>query len=792
MFHALGLLAVTLGTATAAVWAADRWVGRIRARIGILLVLAPFLLVGKALVTGGVWAPIDIPFLANPLAAHAAEVGIGAPRNPILSDVVQQEIPWRKAVREAVKNGRLPLWNRFLLAGEPLLATQQPAVLHPATWIGFLLPLPQAWTFEMAMRFFLALICAFLFLRELECGEISSFLGASAWAFSDYLVFFAGYPLTPAAAPLPLLLLGLRRLARRPDSGGAALATAALLLIVTAGHPETLLHCVAAAGVYFAFELWWAPRGRRPRAVLLALLAGAATLGISAVILLPFAEALPHTQEHFFRHSYYAHVRRSVPFREALRHLVESVVPYAYGVWGKGDVLPGAGGASAYAGSVLWPLAALGFFSRRREKWPILLLGILGILAGARFAGITEALAKLPFFEIAINERLIFLGAFATAVLAAFGADELARVPWALAASAGLAAVAVAAIAYHVSWIPISRGMPAEYFRSRVLLQILPLLLIAALGLALARARLVGPAAVLVTVLFLLQRGAEERDVYPTYPDRAFAPSLESIAAIPRGGPQRFAALSYTFIPNVSAMYELEDVRGYEAMTFRPLFDTYPFWCVPQDVWYNRVDDPTAPFLSFLNVRHVLAPRRFSPPPGWPVLYSGREGLLLENPGALERAFVPRLVRRVADPTQRLALLAQIRDFGERGVLGEGTLAPTESQGWVPNGRAEVRIVRYRPQRLVLEVSAEQPAIVGTSVMAWPGWKVVVNGKEARLESYNHACHAFRVPQGRHTVELFYRPDGFVGGLAVSALSVAACGVAVGLRRRRRRPNPGR
>ena len=144
-------------------------------------------------------------------------MGTEKTKTPILSDVALQEIPWRKAVREAVKNGRLPLWNRFVLAGEPLLAVQQHAFFHPATWIGFLLPLAQAWTFEMALRYFLSLLCAYLFLRDLACGEAAALLGAVGWAFCDYMVFFLGYPLTPAAAPFPLLLLGLRRLVSAGD-----------------------------------------------------------------------------------------------------------------------------------------------------------------------------------------------------------------------------------------------------------------------------------------------------------------------------------------------------------------------------------------------------------------------------------------------------------------------------------------------------------------------------------------------------------------------------------------------
>jgi hypothetical protein len=68
------------------------------------------------------------------------------------------------------------------------------------------------------------------------------------------------------------------------------------------------------------------------------------------------------------------------------------------------------------------------------------------------------------------------------------------------------------------------------------------------------------------------------------------------LEAIPRHVPHRMTAIGYNFIPNIAALYEVEDVRGYEAMTFKPLFETYPLWCVHQPVWYNRVDDPRGPF----------------------------------------------------------------------------------------------------------------------------------------------------------------------------------------------------
>src|ERR1700730_13122276 len=135
----------------------DRFVTPLRLRTAILLACAPALFVGKALFTGGVYAPLDNAYFFPPLAAHGAEGGVVGVRTPLLGDVVASYLPGLKAVREAVKNGRMPLWNRFQAAGDPPLAFQQPAVFHPATWIGFLLPLAQAWTFGIALRFLIAL-----------------------------------------------------------------------------------------------------------------------------------------------------------------------------------------------------------------------------------------------------------------------------------------------------------------------------------------------------------------------------------------------------------------------------------------------------------------------------------------------------------------------------------------------------------------------------------------------------------------------------------------------------------
>ncbi|HEX9148725.1 MAG TPA: YfhO family protein [Thermoanaerobaculia bacterium] len=778
------LLAVYFATCAVAFFLVNRFVTKVRPGIAILLSFGPFLLTGKAMVTAGVYAPLDIAYQAPPLAAHREELGIRGTRSPILGDVVTQFIPFRKAVRDAVKNGRLPLWNRFALAGEPLLANTQPAVLHPGTLIGFLLPLAQAWTFEMSLRYFLALLSMYLFLRDLGCREMPSLLGAVGWCFSDYLVFFAGWQHSAAAPPIPFLLLALRRLVREPGDRSVALTVVALLLVVTAGHPETLLHGVAAAGVYFLFELVFAGPGRRLRPLLLSLVAGALALGLSAVLLLPLVEALPHTAEHFFRSGIYAHLDKSVSVAESLRRSIPDVVPYAFGVSGHGRSAIGFGEPAAYAGAVVLPFAIVGLFSRRREKWPLLLIAFVGLAMWARLPVVTDAIASLPLFDIGLNERMVFLGALGISALAGLGAERFLERDGISLLSATLATVAVVLLLHReVRPTLIRLEMDPAFLRDRLLAEVIPLVLLAIVAaISLPRKRTT-PVLFSALVILLLQRRLEAGDLYPTFPNRAFYPDLAVLDPIPRHEPWRFTATGYQFIPNIAALYELEDVRGYEAMTFLPLTWTFPLWCVPQPIWFNRVDDPTTPFLAFLNVRWVLASADWTPPRGWKALAEGDGTRLFENPRALPRAFVPRMLRAFPDPEQREAL-GSIGDFAERGVVDDA--GPDWPVGeWRANGVATVRIDSYQPQRLDLAVDARSKAVVGTSIPRWPGWRLEIDGVRAPLFTYNAAFLGFAVPAGSRRAVLRYLPDAFLAGYAISAATAAVCVVTIAARRRR-------
>ncbi len=778
-----------MAATAATVWLAGRFVARVPWKVGVLLALLPLAFTGTAFQRGDLYGPSDLYYGHDPWRGVAAENGIRGVANPILSDLAFANIPWRAAVREALVNGRLPLWNRFVLSGSPLLATAQASVFHPATWLGIFLPLAQSWTFSCAFTIFLALLAGWLFFRELCSSAAAALVGAVGWGFSTYVLFWDGWAVGPSIATFPLLLLGLRRLALGPAGGRAVgITTVALALSFHGGHPETFFHCLAAGGVYFLWEVF--PRDRRRyarRAFAGMLAAGMLALGLAAPVLLPLLEALPHSAEYAARRAALeeGRPRQSVPAGEAARRLRPAVLPFAHGIYGRSPVQErrqdGSGMPLGYAGAVLFPMAAVGAFGRRpRERGIFLGFFLAGLAYGASTPILLDATSRLPGFSLALNYRLVFLAPLGLAGLAALGADRLVqrRSRTGELAIAAAGSLALLSIFFFLSrGVFRERGLPADFVARSFAAETAPLLL---LGLAtlVGRAR---PASVVraAAILLVAQRFVEMGGVYPTLPAGSLAPRVPTLASLPRAGePGRVVAAGENLRPNGAALFGLEDVRGYESLVLRRFEETYPLWCRRQFASHNRVDDLSRPFLAFLNARYAVGGPEESAPRGWTLLARGREGSTFENPTALPRAFVPAVVRVEPDARKRLAQMSKVTDFFQTAWVDGG--AARDSR----NGAASVRVREVGPD-LMIEADVRERAFVATSVPDWPGWHARSGALAIPVRTVNHAFVGFWLPPGRHSVRLHYLPDSFRLGVALAA-GAALVALLAALPRRRR------
>ena len=740
-------------------------------RSALIVIALPLVFTAPAIFTNRAYAPLDLIHTAPPFGS----IHPNAVHNSILTDVSHQIIPWNVAVRESVRAGEWPVWNRLMLAGDVLAASGQPAPYYPVTMLSWLLPLPHALTFAAAMGFFVAGLGAYLFFRRIEVSETAALFGAAAWMYATPVVFYLEWPLGTSLALLPLVLFGAEWLVRDAVPGGIAL-TIALVLLIFAGHPESVVHVVGAAVVYalVRFGTLASRRlaGRRPGAhggetppgqpagtpavhfLVAGIAAGVAALAITAIYLLPIQDALPQTVQYTFRREVFARMDRSMPWPEAGALAIRSFVPFAYGRLVH-DVADGAPqrywlSDNGYAGSVVLALAVFALIrSKRRIRWLFLGFAIFGLLAGSDAPVVSDLLAMLPLFKIALNERLIFLCAFGLIALAVLGID-CARNAW-----VPLATLVVLAIAVIALWPSMrAANLSVELIAKNSAYLLLPLAILAFVK-----------QPKLILVLLVAQRWLEMGDFWPTFDANLATPQI----ALPKSDePFRVVGLGDVLLPNSAAYLGLEDVRGYQAMNLTFFHETYGLWSEAPPVGANLVKDLGRPFLSLMNVRYAFARRDATLPENWKPIRVERDYLIAENARALPRAFIPKTIICGVDALQAMTTET---DFAARAWLRGDCAGATET----PNGTGVVKTTRRTPAHLAINVKTDAPSWVVVTESAWRGWRATdAAGKRLPLRRANHAFLAFHVPAGETAVDLVYRPRSFVIGAAISAVALAA------------------
>ena len=787
----------------AIVWVWSRTVQPMTRAAALALFLLPFCFTGRALLTGRVYGPIDLPFMSEPFRAFRPDFGLGNVHNGTLSDLYQQIIPWKQAVRWAWMHGEWPLLNQFMLCGDILAAAAQPAPYDPFNLVSLLIPMAASLTFAAAMTFFLAGFSAFTFARAIGCREIAALVAAAGWMYCGVLAFFVEWPIARAWALLPLILFAVRLVVREASIRSSVVMVIAFVVEIFAGHPETLLHVVALGGLYGIFELATGagrasagPRGLRPalNSFGIALVSGAVAFGLTAIFLLPFLEAAPQTAEHATRIGVFAHTRYPAMPEVTRRRLGNMFLPFYGGQpWHDDAITSEWDPDTARVGSVILALglSALVLAPRRKETWFFFSLAVICAWAGAEALPVSRILHALPLFNIALNHRFVYAAAFFLSLLAAIGVDAWPMTRRALGAAAVVLAVAAAlamAIAV-VSPEQLRLGLPANLIRVSVLAELAPLLAIFALLAARAAPRV---AMIAILALLLGQRVVEDGGIYPTLPTSVFYPETQTIRAVPKNAaaPFRIAGAYFALIPDTSALYAMEDVRGYQAMTNARLVATYPLWCVAQPVSFNLIGELTKPFLSFLNIRYLFASPSALPTPPWKLVSQDKGGRLFENAGALPRAFVPRRIRYEPSSTPILSAMYKATDFADMAWIEAREYPPHE----ISNGPGRVTTRRAK-LGFDIDAAMDGDGWIVISQTAWKGWRAYIDGRRVEMKYANHAFLGLFVPAGRHHVRLVFLPDSFTRGRAISFGTLAVLVVsalsrsAIRARRRARHPS---
>ncbi|MDQ3280561.1 MAG: YfhO family protein [Acidobacteriota bacterium] len=754
-------LATTIGVI--AVW--RRYVASLTHAAAIALVLLPFCFVGRALLTAQVYAPIDMPFLSEPLKDYARDYGITREHNPALSDNYMQFIPWQHSVRFAVQRGVWPpLWNPFLLCGSILAPNMQSEPYDPVHVLSFLLPHPQALTYGAAMTFFLAAFFSFFFARALGLREVPSLIAASAYTFCATLAFFVAVPLGRTWCLLPFALLAVRMVVRENTIRSAVLLTTVFVLAIVAGHPESLMQVITSGAIYGAFEIAIA---RKVKPVLTAVVCGVIALLLTAIALLPFFDVAPHTTEYSIRQNFYKDKPLPFPPQHVGERAAASVFPWYAGQPERDKVTPPWDPTVIRVGSVALALALAALvLAPRRETWFFFILAVCTTWIGLNAWPLAHLLHELPVFDIAVNERFAITACFALAMLAGIAADA-----WPQSRGRAFAATAIVigvGVALAIGTRVVRPEVQRELVTFLIAVELIPLAILAVLFAKRTRAPIAIP---LILALVLAERTLVDGSIFPTLPAKMFYPKVPLLQTIlgDQTKPFRVAGLHFSFLPDTAALYGLEEARGYEAMTFDRLSRTFAFWCRYQPISFNNITDKQKPFLSFLNVKYLLAHKREQPDAQWRLVQEDRDSRLFENTRVIPRAFVPPRVQYDEDEDVVIARMAQTYDFSKIAFI----TAPEYPSHEIVNGPGKVRVRRHTfGYDLVAEMQNEGWVVVSES--AWPGWRAYVDGKRVRPHFANHAFLGVFVPKGTHDVRLAYEPEPYTLGRNITLATIAA------------------
>lgn len=702
----------------------------------------------------------DIAYVWPPFRQAVAEEV--RTQNPLLGDPLQQMLPFHLLVRQRLLAGRPPLWAHQISAGQPLLGAAQSAPLAPLHLAALPLPPLRALTVAAAWQVLLSLLLTHALLLRLGASAAGAALAAIGFSFGGFAVSWLYYPLGMTAAWLPGVFLALLLL-RRGERGGVVGLAVCGAGMAASGHPELLAQSAVAAAVAVAVLLARPGPGRRRFLRRLTAALGLAFC-LAAPVLLPVGEALAESLRAFLVSRAPQRVHAAAFEGRFLGALVD---PFVSGSprdhnWSRPEVFNEV--AAGYAGLVTLALVVAGAGRRPRLLAP-LAGGLVALLAAVRVAPFFSLFDLVPVLEHAPRGRLRVFWALAAAVAAGLAVDGLAedRRGRRLAA-AGLAAVAGALLA-----LPPAGG-PWQWLWWGVGLA----------GLVAAGAALAVPswrrrfAAVALVALAadLAVFGIRYNPVLPPRLDLRPPPEVaflvDRAAAAPR--PFRVVAQNHGLLVNLASYYGLWDPRGYDPaapaasadFVRRALSPRYSLR--PQLRW--REDDRPALF-SALGIRYVLAPRRARLRPPFHVVFRGPGGRVWENPAALPLFFMPRRVR--TEPDREGAMQAALRapDLGEV-VFVEGKAGPAAGQ------RGEVWLQEVTANGFELVVRG-RGGLVASSVSHARPWRVVVDGgRPAAARRVDGAFLGCAVPPGLHRVSLRYLPAGWVVGMGLGGVGLAA------------------
>ncbi|PWT89024.1 MAG: hypothetical protein C5B55_12080 [Blastocatellia bacterium] len=752
--------------------------------------------------------------------------------------------PLRAMAWKMIRSGHLPLWTPGILSGYPLLSMAQLGLGYPITWFYLVLPPYLAEKIYVLAPFLLAPVFTYAYLRQVNRSALASLFSALTFGYGGMMASpLSNNGLIPNTFMwLPLFLLVIERSRRSPLIPCVIAATFVYSLSVLSGFAQAFIIVgLVAAGYSLWLALAVAPdltteKVSRWRPVIITAGAGVFSFGVAAFQILETARVVRRSVRHTLTYQLFtqgsfepAELWRS--FTTPLFHVIDthaSVVPLA---------------------AALACIAVATHVVRRTQQrdprvffWFLVAVVAIVLMMG-QFTPISWALYKLPIINLfRVPSRHTTEWTFAAAVLAAYGWDALGPLALHLRNSkprsnlitiwSATLLIVVALLIGHTWWTRAQTFQPQmrDGADPQTIYNLWKLGMSIVLALTMWRASLIINQrwresllilAILITCFvepsLLLKRWWENfgRPVSAAQQPTEMTRYLQQFHANENriytrvdlmseqeGAPPRFDA------PNLSAMWGLQDVAGYEPLILERYSQALGGAYLDGVHTVDRGTPDASLFtsqshvLDLLNTKHTVSYRGLatslggsSGPPTphseyWQPVFELNQAVVMRNSRALPRVWLVGEAKSVRGEVALSLIRGESKgvDFDPaRTVLLETNQSeiPSLPAGALPTD-CVARVAAYQPTLVIIETKCSSAAVLVVSEMFFPGWVASMDGNSANIQVADYLLRGVFVTPGEHKIEMRYTAPAFRNGALISISALILLSALLIIHRRRR------
>jgi Bacterial membrane protein YfhO len=669
------------------------------------------------------------------------------------SDLMNDRYPVRVELSRALKAGNLALWTPLIYNGFPLQANPESGITYPVNLILFGIFSPAlAFNISILLKFLLAAIFLFLYLRAIGINHWASLFGAIAFSWCGFFVAHLKHlNMHDAGIWIPLMLLFLEKYHAQKKLFWLMLTSLILGIQILAGHPQITYYTVLLLTAYFLWQELPGNKTVKSIAKIIGVLVLFVVLGIALgmIQILPTLE-LTNLSERSGGVTYQFATQN--PYY--LPDVFTFIYPYINGDPGKAEYLAQGVFWEDYGYVGLLPLAfalyaIIATFQKNRYTRFfagtfiisfILMLGDKGVLYKILF----YVLPGLNYFRF--HTRFILLVDIALAILAAIGLSKALskRGHWLY-----ILIIAITIIDLYSMQKRQNPVVPREQweklpFTAEVIKHDTGLFRIYSIGAVESH-----------SAAYTIAKGWEG-DLTPYIQQREFLQ------------------------PSINMLWEISSADGYINMVPRYLITMWgnekQFGLIQQTGRMNQdrqIIEMSPAFSNIINaftIKYILSAWNLVNPN---LQLVGNFGgiLLYENITVFPRAYLVPQAIPLSDENARTVMVQGQIDSSRTVILNDSS---TIQQQEFPEERdiGTVDIKQYSSNLIELSVNATHDAWLVLADTYYPGWQATIDDSESTIYRANICSRALFIKQGSHKVIFVYQPKTFRNGMIITVIAL--------------------